>query len=91
MENGANLCIHDPQVSESQISKSLDSDHNYSMKDSAEHGWHYTKNLESAFEGADAIIILTEWEDYLKINWKMMSSLMRRPSWVFDARGIING
>ena len=32
---------------------------------------------------------MTEWDDYLKINWKDLSSLMRKPSWLFDTRGIV--
>ena len=89
LENGADLCIHDPQVSESQISKILDIDNSNKTKKSIEGSWSYSNNLELAFTDADAIIILTEWEEYFKINWQMMSLLMRRPSWIFDTRGII--
>ncbi len=89
LENGADLCIHDPQVSESQISKILDMDNSNKTKKSIEGSWSYSNNLELAFKDADAIIILTEWEEYFKINWQSMSSLMRRPSWIFDTRGII--
>tara|TARA_B100000941_G_scaffold84305_1_gene58071 strand:- start:69 stop:1520 length:1452 start_codon:yes stop_codon:yes gene_type:complete len=89
LENGADLCIHDPQVSESQISKILDIDNSNKTKKSIEGSWSYSNNLELAFKDADAIIILTEWEEYFKINWQSMSSLMRRPSWIFDTRGII--
>ena len=89
LENGADLCIHDPQVSESQISKILHLDNFNKTKKSIEGSWSYTNNLNLAFKDADAIIILTEWEEYFKINWKMMSLLMRRPSWIFDTRGIV--
>ena len=90
LENGADLCIHDPQVSESQIANSLFGDNIDKNKKSFEGNWSYTKELNLAFKDADAIIILTEWQDYLKINWELMSSLMRRPSWIFDTRGIID-
>ena len=89
LENGADLCIHDPQVSESQISKILDIDNSNKTKKSIEGSWSYSNNLEFAFSDTDAIIILTEWEEYLKIDWQRMSLLMRRPSWIFDTRGII--
>ena len=39
---------------------------------------------------ADAIIILTEWEEYKYINWENIASLMRKPSWIFDTRGILD-
>ena len=88
LENGANLFIHDPQVSESQISSILgDKD----LKENSNEGyWKFTRNLNDACIKADAIVILTEWEDYLKINWREISNLMRRPSWLFDTRGIVN-
>ena len=39
---------------------------------------------------ADALIIITEWEDYRKINWEKIAKSMRKPSWVFDTRGIVD-
>ena len=89
LENGADLCIHDPQVSESQISKILHIDNSNKTKKTIDGSWSYSNNLKLAFTDADAIIILTEWEEYFKINWQSMSLLMRRPSWIFDTRGII--
>mgnify|MGYP003299343594 CR=1 FL=1 len=38
---------------------------------------------------ADAFVVLTEWEEYSKINWGKISKKMRKPSWIFDARSII--
>ena len=61
LENGADLCIHDPQVSESQISKILDIDNSNKKKKSIEGSWSYSNNLDG-FTDADAIIILTEEE-----------------------------
>ena len=48
-----------------------------------------SSGIDKAFKNADAIIVLTEWSDYLKIDWSKTSKLMRKPSWVFDTRGII--
>ena len=36
------------------------------------------------------MVVLTEWDEYLKINWNEISKKMRKPSWIFDTRGIIN-
>ena len=52
--------------------------------------WNFTKELKDAFKNSDAIIILTEWEEYLDINWNEVSLLMRKPSWLFDTRGIVD-
>ena len=39
---------------------------------------------------ADALVILTEWDDYMKINWASAGLLMRKPAWIFDVRSIVN-
>ena len=43
-----------------------------------------------ALDQADAAVILTEWENYANIDWQKHAPTMRRPSWVFDTRSIIN-
>ena len=88
LENGAYLFIHDPQVSETQVASILgDKDLNGNINDGK---WQFTQNLNDACNEADAIVILTEWEDYFEINWREISNMMRRPSWLFDTRGIVN-
>ena len=32
---------------------------------------------------------MTEWDEYLKINWEKISARMRQPAWIFDTRGIL--
>ena len=89
IENGANIYIHDPQVSEYQISMALKKPPNQKTNSSIG-TWNFTKELKDAFKNSDAIIILTEWEEYLDINWNEVSLLMRKPSWLFDTRGIVD-
>ena len=89
LENGANIMIHDPKVTRSQISKLFDEKKIGQEKNNVEGKWQYTEDLNFLFKDADAIIILTEWADYLNLDWKIMSKLMRKPSWVFDTRGIV--
>ena len=86
LENGANLYIHDPQVSESKISQVLGEN----KPNSNEGRWFFNKDFEFNFKNADAIVILTEWEEYLTIDWGRVYKMMKRPSWLFDTRGIIN-
>ena len=42
------------------------------------------------FNNAYAIIILTEWEEFRKLNWKLIAKKMVPPAWVFDSRLIVN-
>ena len=52
--------------------------------------WFFEKNIYSSAEEADAIVVLTEWEEYSNINWVSISKKMRKPAWVFDARSIVS-
>ena len=52
--------------------------------------WNCSNSLYEAAIESDAIIILTEWEEFKNIDWAKISSVMRRPSWLFDTRNITN-
>ena len=96
LEEGASLTIHDPKVTLDQInfdlkfnsSKNLVAQNNNSID--LEGKWHKENDLSACFKDADAVVLLTEWSEYRNINWKEVSSNMRKPSWVFDTRSIIN-
>ena len=91
IEEGAELFIHDPKVNSKQISKDLKLEENCHNNHSHTEGkWCLINDISSGFKDADAIVILTEWEEYLKIDWTLAASLMRSPSWVFDLRSIVN-
>ena len=46
--------------------------------------------MYEAIIDSDAILVLTEWEDYSLIDWGKVSKIMRHPAWVFDTRSIVN-
>ena len=46
------------------------------------------KSIIDSTNNADAILILTEWNEFKSINWKEISDRMRKPSWIFDTRCI---
>ncbi len=92
---GADLKIHDPQVSEEQIKIELENVINNAADKSFkteyfESSFEKVDNIYDAFEEADAIILVTEWEEYSKLDWEKISGLMRYPAWVFDTRSIVN-
>ena len=51
--------------------------------------WYFSNNIYEGFDDSDAVVVLTEWEEYSKINWEKVSKVMRKPAWVFDARSIV--
>ena len=52
--------------------------------------WDTVNSLENAFTEADAVLVLTEWAEYKKIDWVNVSLQMRKPSWLFDSRSVID-
>ena len=55
-----------------------------------EGGWRFTKDLNECVKGADAIVILTAWEEYKELDFSVFSQLMRKPSWLFDTRNVVS-
>ncbi|MCP9940619.1 UDP binding domain-containing protein, partial [Synechococcus sp. Cruz CV12-2-Slac-r] len=51
-------------------------------------GWHLSASPAEAVSGADAALVLTEWQAYASLEWKVLAASMRQPAWLFDARGI---
>ena len=89
IENGAKLLIHDPKVSSREIAESINIPSLNNINNSDEGGWIYEKNYEKLFYQIDAVLILTEWDEYKSIEWKKYVENMRKPAWVFDTRNII--
>ena len=88
IENGAQININDPKVNNKQIEKEL------SIKEFEQHPisngrWNFEKYIYKSATNADAIIIITEWQEYRELNWQKLSSLMRKPAWIFDTRKIV--
>ena len=88
IENCANLMITDPQVSPNQIERELCLKQTNTFSD-LEGGWRFTKDLNECVKGADAIVILTAWEEYKELDFSVFSQLMRKPSWLFDTRNVV--
>ena len=47
--------------------------------------WALAGSVEEAVAGADAVLILTEWQEYRALDWIDLGARMRRPAWVFDS------
>ena len=84
LNEGAILSIYDPKVEEYQIKNHLYQD---GVKVS---NINITKSIEESIKDSDAIVILTEWDEFLNLDWQKISQIMRHPSWLFDTRGISN-
>ena len=87
LEEGCILSIYDPKVKAFQIEKDL-SIKESKGKESEEStgGWYFYDKAIEAINHTDAIIVLTEWEEFKYLNWLEVSEKMRSPSWLFDTR-----
>ena len=87
IDEGANLSIYDPQVKETQIEIDLNIK---SQKQVTISSWRIAHSIDEAANNSDAIVFLTEWEEFKNINWEKISKKMRAPSWLIDTRNIVN-
>ena len=99
LEEGAQLAIHDPKVETQQIARDLNMDASSAPDPAAgpsraalsgEGTWWKSADVAETVAGADAVLILTEWQAYRQLDWASLASLMRQPAWVFDARSVVD-
>jgi len=88
IEEGARLAIVDPKVDPSQIALDLDSPSLTAVDAGGDGGWFPADDPLEAARGADALLILTEWQAYRQLDWTAIAAVMRRPAWLFDARAV---
>ncbi|MBI4533965.1 MAG: UDP-glucose/GDP-mannose dehydrogenase family protein, partial [Candidatus Melainabacteria bacterium] len=48
----------------------------------------YCHNLEDLARGADALVLVTEWDEFLRVNWSDIARLMKR-CLVIDGRNFL--
>jgi UDPglucose 6-dehydrogenase len=94
IEEGAQLAIVDPKVEPAQITGDLEkppvepAQARQGVPLGAEGNWTHEATPLEAARGADAVLILTEWQDYRHLDWQAIHGVMRRPAWLFDARAV---
>jgi UDPglucose 6-dehydrogenase len=91
LEEGADLAIYDPKVAPEQIARDLGLAPSAASSGlSGEGRWQLAGSVEDAVGGADAALILTEWQAFRQLPWAQLASQMRQPAWVFDARAVVD-
>jgi UDPglucose 6-dehydrogenase len=93
----AKLKIYDPQVPEEQIRRDLMEAFSYPNGTISEHekaliDEHVTV-VDSAAEAADgshAIAVLTEWDEFKRLDYDAIMKSMYRPAFLFDGRNLLD-
>ncbi len=85
LEEGAQLRIYDPKVSADQMQRDLGI-----APSEGDSSWQQLDDPVQACHGSDAVLILTEWDQFNSLDWKAIAGEMRRPAWLFDTRATAN-
>jgi UDPglucose 6-dehydrogenase len=48
--------------------------------------WQPAADPLAAAQGADAVLLLTEWQQFRQLDWQGLAAVVRQPAWLFDAR-----
>ncbi len=89
LDEEAQVVVYDPKVSAEQIYKDLD----YLGTRSPEDNRRLVKVVDNAYEaldGAHAAAILTEWDEFKGYDWAKVKEGMKKPSFVFDGRKLLD-
>ncbi len=85
----AQIAVYDPKVSSAKVVADLDyletrlHDANVAQVQSF-------SNPYEACQGAHAIAVLTEWDEFTSYNWQQIYDGMQKPAFLFDGRNLLN-
>ncbi|OJZ13226.1 nucleotide sugar dehydrogenase [Sphingobacterium sp. 40-24] len=89
LDEEAHLVVYDPKVTAEQIYKDLD----YLKTRSAEENRRLVTVVHDPYEAlkeAHAATILTEWDEFKGYDWALIKKEMKKPSFVFDGRKLLD-
>ncbi|WP_313187922.1 nucleotide sugar dehydrogenase [Sphingobacterium siyangense] len=89
LDEEAHLVVYDPKVTAEQIYKDLD----YLKTRSAEENRRLVTVVDDPYEAlreAHAATILTEWDEFKEYDWALIKKEMKKPSFVFDGRKLLD-
>ena len=85
----ASVVVYDPKVSKEKIYADLD----FLETRSSEENRSLVQVVDSAYEAckdAAAVAILTEWDEFVVLDWEQIHAEMKQPATVFDGRNILD-
>ena len=83
LEEKAKLLIYDPKVEKGEIYGDLDT--NEENPDVV-----ICSDPYQTFEKAQAIVALTEWDEFKEIDFVTAYEAMQKPAWIFDGRNLLD-
>ena len=86
LEEEASLAIYDPKVTSGQIYLDLGAKSEPNREEKIE----VCSDAYEAVEGAHALAILTEWDEFRGLDYRKIYDRMMKPAFIFDGRNIAN-
>ncbi|KAL6753867.1 UDP-glucose dehydrogenase [Haematococcus lacustris] len=97
IRDGAKVHVYDPQVTSDQVFRDLST--SKFEWDRPDYSRSHTRILDNvkvcssptdAMDGAHAICVLTEWDEFKTYDYKAVYEKMSKPAFVFDGRNILD-
>ena len=89
IEEQATIKVYDPKVTSTQMLNDLDYLKTRLEKDNSSF-LQTNDDPYKALEGAHAVAVLTEWDEFESYNWQAIYDAMQKPAFVFDGRNILD-
>merc|ERR1712019_318304 len=86
LQDGASVHVYDPKVAKEDAMTEFKY-HNMAVDESR---FHFCSSPLEAVEGAHALVVLTEWDEFKAYPYEEFYAKMMKPACVFDGRGILN-
>merc|ERR1712125_45758 len=88
MQDMAKVHVFDPKVEREDAIQEMKA-HGMDGMDVASDSFVFAKSPEDAVEGAHAIVVLTEWEEFKTYDYKKFYDKMMKPAFLFDGRNML--
>lgn len=90
LDEGAKLSIYDPKVEPEQIKKDLTHPYVTDNPENVIKSIEIHDNPYRASHSTHAIVICTEWDEFVNLDYEEIYKHMMKPAFIFDGRKILN-
>lgn len=92
LEDGAVVHLYDPKVSNEQVldDMSAAADGNAHVSKCITNNLKFEESAMAACQGAHAVVVLTEWDEFLDLDYQKIFDGMTKPAFLFDGRGYLD-
>lgn len=92
LQEGANIHVYDPQVDREDMFIEMNYTCNVNKENTPklEESVTTSPDAYAASDGAHAIAVLTEWDEFKDLDYEKIYASMTKPAFIFDGRGLLD-